>query len=93
MNIQEFKEKVKKLQEEFSSMPNVLLKKTLGDDDVNGDLAKARQLLQESKQISNIFLKRTNPMANQPGTENPKRGKKNSSLRQSEWKPNNDGPG
>ena len=91
MKIQEFEEKVKKLQEEFSSMPTVILKKTLWDDDVNGDLVKARQRLQESKQIDNPSLKRTSPMANESVTENPKRGRKDSSLRQ--WKPNNSGPG
>ena len=90
MDVQELEEKLKQLQEEFS-LPKVLLKKTLCGDDVNGDLVKARQRLQESKQIDNPSLKRTSPMANESVTENPKRGRKDSSLRQ--WKPNNSGPG
>ena len=91
MDVQELEEKLKQLQEEFS-LPKVLLKKTLCGDDVNGDLVKAKERLQEFKQIDNPFvLKITSPMANESVTENAKRGRKDSSLQQ--WKPNNNGPG
>ena len=91
VDVQELEEKLKQLQEEFSSMPKVLLKKTLCDDDVNCDLVKARQRLQEFKQIDNPFLKITSPFANGPVTDNSKRSIKDSSLHQ--WKPINNGPG
>ena len=54
-------EKVKKFQEEFKSLPKLLIKKTVCGDDVNGDLVKASQRLQEFTQIDNSSLK--SPMA------------------------------
>ena len=48
----ELEEKVKQLQQEFS-LPKVLIKKTLCGDEINGDLVKAKQRLQEFKQINN----------------------------------------
>ena len=60
----ELEEKVKKLQEEFKSLPKLLIKKTLCSDDVNGDLVKASQRLQEFAQINNSSL--NNPVATKP---------------------------
>ena len=48
----ELEEKVKQLQQEFC-LPKVLIKTTLCGDGINGDLAKAKQRLQEFKQINN----------------------------------------
>ena len=70
-DIMELQEKVKKLQEEFSSLPKVLIRKTLCDDDVNGDLAKARQRLQEFRQINDPLL-RSQPVAAKPLTRSSK---------------------
>ena len=53
----ELEQKVKKLQEDFSSLPKILIKRTLCGDDINGDLAKARQHLQKFTQVDNPLLK------------------------------------
>ena len=45
----ELEEKIKMLKEEFSSLPRVLIKKTLCDDGVDGELTKAKQRLMEFK--------------------------------------------
>lgn len=45
----ELEEKIKKLKEEFSSLPKVLIKKTLCDAAVDGEVTKARQRLLEFK--------------------------------------------
>ena len=45
----ELEEKIKMLKEEFSSLPRVLIKKTLCDDAVDGDVTKAKQRLMEFK--------------------------------------------
>ena len=41
----ELEEKIKMLKEEFSSLPKVLIKKTLCDDAVDGDVTRAKQRL------------------------------------------------
>ena len=77
---------IKKLQEEFSMLPKVLIKKTLCGDDVNGDLVKARQRLQEFKQIHTETAKQTKRRAPDPPKPKPKPnwtrepGKKQSKL-------------
>ena len=48
----ELEEKIKMLKEEFSSLPRVLIKKTLCDDAVDGDVTKAKQRLTEFKHPS-----------------------------------------
>ena len=48
----ELEEKIKMLKEEFSSLPRVLIKKTLCDDAVDGDVTKAKQRLMEFKHPS-----------------------------------------
>ena len=68
----ELEEKVKKLQKEFSSLPKILIKRTLCGDDINGDLAKARQRLQEFTQINNPLLK--SPIAAKHVTRSAKTG-------------------
>ena len=45
----ELEEKIKTLKGEFSSLPRVLIKKTLCDDAVDGDVTKAKQRLMEFK--------------------------------------------
>ena len=45
----ELEEKIKMLKEEFSSLPRVLIKKTLCDDAVDGHVTKAKQRLMEFK--------------------------------------------
>ena len=66
-NIQEdptdLEEKLRTLKEEFSSLPKVLIKKTLCGDDVDGDLTKARQRLQEFKQLKDPGDRFKNSMA------------------------------
>ena len=48
----ELEEKVRILKEQFSSLPRILIKKTLCSDDINEDLDKCKQRLQEfNKQI------------------------------------------
>ena len=66
-------EKVKKLAEEFSPLPKLLTKKTLCGDDVNGDLVKASQRLQEFTQINNPLPK--SPMVVQSVADSSKAGK------------------
>ena len=56
----ELKENVKKLQDDFSSLPMLLFKRTLFGDN---DLAKPRQQLQEFTQIKNPLLKIPMPAA------------------------------
>ena len=41
----ELEEKIKMLKEEFSSLPGILIKKTLCDDAVGGEVTKAKQRL------------------------------------------------
>ena len=45
----ELEEKIKILIEEFSSLPRILIKNTLCDDAVNGEVAKAKQRLMAFK--------------------------------------------
>ena len=45
----ELEEKIKMLKEELSSLPRVLIKNTLCDDAVDGDVTKAKQRLMEFK--------------------------------------------
>ena len=61
----ELEEKIKKLKEEFSSLPKLLIKRTLCGEDVDGDLTKARQRLQEFSQLKDPGDCSKNPM----GTE------------------------
>ena len=56
----ELEEKVRILKEQFSSLPGILIKKTLCSDDINEDLKKCKQRLQEfNKQINNPSLRST----------------------------------
>ena len=63
----ELADKIKKLEEEFKGLPKILIKRTLCGEDVDGDLTKARQRLQEFKQMTNPSL--NNPMPANPVTE------------------------
>jgi len=63
----ELEDKIKKLEEQFKGLPKVLIKRTLCGDDVNEDISKATDRLQEFQQMkSSLFF---NPMAATPVTE------------------------
>ena len=56
----ELEEKLRILKEQFRSLPRILIKKTLCSDDINEDLEKCKQRLQEfNKQINNPPLRST----------------------------------
>ena len=52
-NLENMERKLKKLEELFSSVPTVLIKRVLCHDDVKGDFNKARQTLQEFQGVGN----------------------------------------
>ena len=52
-NLENMDKKLKTLEELFSSVPTVLIKRVLSLDDVKGDFNKARQTLQEFQGIGN----------------------------------------
>ena len=58
----ELEEKIEKLKKEFRSLPKIVIKNTLRGDDVDGDITKARQRLQEFNQKLNDSGPIKNPM-------------------------------
>lgn len=65
---EEMEEKLKKLEEIFSCLPPVLIKRILNRDDVNGDVEKASQRLQEFQDMENPLDIFKNPVAAKPPT-------------------------
>lgn len=60
----ELDDKIRMLKEEFSSLPRVLIKKTLCDDAVDGDVTRAKQRLME---FTHQFKDRENCFKNPGG--------------------------
>ena len=65
-NLENMEKKLKTLEELFSSVPTVLIKRVLSRDDVKGDLNKARQTLQEFQGMENSQDLIKPPTNNQP---------------------------
>ena len=66
---EELEEKSKKLEEVFSCLPPVLIKRILRRDDVRGDIDKASQRLQEFQDMENPLDIFKNPVPAKPPTE------------------------
>ena len=65
-NLENMEKKLKTLEELFSSVPTVLIKRVLSRHDVKGDLNKARQTLQEFQGMENSQDLIKPPTNNQP---------------------------
>ena len=68
---EEFERKSKQLQEVFSSLPPLLIKRILRRDDVKGNIEKASKRLQESQDMENPAALFKNPTEGRPLTTKP----------------------
>ena len=68
---EEFERKSKQLQEAFSSLPSVLIKRILRRDDVKGNIEKASTRLQEFQDMENPAALFKNPTEERPLTTKP----------------------
>ena len=68
---EEFERKSKQLQEAFSSLPSVLIKRILRRDDVKGNIEKASTRLQEFQDMENPAALFKNPTEGRPLTTKP----------------------